>query len=360
MKKYSANFFEKKYRILFNKLYTKTNFSDAVKKTRIRLGIPEGGFSKETDLAIYLLGQMDRKNQLLIWLIAFAPEYFAKDKLTPDKDEAWEKMVHAFEKEKDDVLAVKAVLWVGQEILDHNTMLTQHPMLRKNKLLSLLFPETIKLIRQFWALDLLDEHIIGHLVEKYLFLGDYGVNKYIEQKVMCPSCRYIGVHHFSPERNHMRGQKEGAYGKNYVFNKETVKRLSLHFNSVFLIIKPYATKDEVLQYIEDNWNNLKKHIIEKNSFYKQFDVHPSKIKQSNFERNRLVYELYKLPKKEILGMYKGQADFYGSDVYKETIISAILHEQYGVSMTADAIKKSATRFAKSAEVRKEPKDIRDI
>jgi hypothetical protein len=201
---------------------------------------------------------------------------------------------------------------------------------------------------------------MGHFVEKYLFLGDYGINKYIQQKVMCTNCRYIGVNHFSPTRNNMTGQDEGPYGKNYIFNKETVRLLSLHFNSVFLIIKPYATKEEVLQYIEDNWNNLKEHIIEKNTFYKQFDVHPSKIKESGFERNNLIYELYKVPKKELVKMYKGERDLSGAGIYKEMVISAILNEEHGIEMTPDAIKKTATRFAKSIKTERPPKDIEDI
>jgi len=239
-------------------------------------------------------------------------------------------------------------------------MLTKNALFQKNKFLSKLFPKTIKLIRKFWGLDLLDEHIMGHLVEKYLFLGDYGINKYIQQKVACTNCRYIGVNHFSPTRNSMAGQDEGAYGKNYIFNKQTVRLLSLHFNSVFLIIKPYATKEEVLQYVEDNWNDLKEHIIEKNTFYKQFDVHPSKIKESDFERNNLVYELYKLSKKELIKMYKGERDFSGTGIYKETVISAILKEGHGLDMSLDAIKRSATRFAKSTRIKEQPKDIRDI
>jgi hypothetical protein len=136
--------------------------------------------------------------------------------------------------------------------------------------------------------------------------------------------------------------------------------LSQHFNSVFLIIKPYATKELVLQYIEDNWDDLKEHIIEKNTFYKQFGVHPSIIKESDDEKNRLVYELNKLSKKELLKSYKGEQDFSHTGVYKEAIVSAILEEEYDIKMSADAVKKSASRFAKSIQVQKLPKDIRDI
>lgn len=237
-------------------------------------------------------------------------------------------------------------------------MITKIYSLEKNKTLSKLYPETMKLIQKFWSLDLLDEHIMGYFVERYLFLGDYGINQYIKSKIACPNCRYIGVNHFSPTRNNMKSKE--AFGKNYVFNDDTVRLLSIYFNCVFLIIEPYATKEEVLQYIEDNWDNLKEHIIEKNSFYKQYDVHPSKIKESNFEKNQLIYELYKQSKKELLKIYKGKENFSLSGIYKEMIISAILKEQYDIDISSEAVKKSATRFAKSTNTQKQPKDIRDI
>jgi len=359
MKKYSAEYFEKKYKILFNRLLLKQGFLDDIKETRRELGLPENGCNNEADLAIYFISKMNKKEQQILSLIAFADDYYSKHNL-PINDENRRKIIQAYTKESRENMGIKMIIWLGQEILDHTQMFTKNVLFQKNKFLSKLFPRTLKLTRKFWGLDLLDEHIMGHFIEKYLFLGDYGVNKYIQQRIACPNCRYIGVNHFSPTRNNMAGQNEGPYGKNYIFNKETVRLLSLHFNSVFLIIKPYATKEEVLQYIEDNWDNLKEHLIEKNAFYKQFDVHPSKIKESDFERNNLIYELYKLPKRELIKMYKGEKDLSGRGIYKEMVISAILKEKHGIEMTPEAIKKTATRFAKSIRLKKEPKDITDI
>ena len=158
----------------------------------------------------------------------------------------------------------------------------------------------------------------------------------------------------------MDGRDEGPFSGKYLFNASAVKLLSSHFNSCFLIIKPYATKEQTIQYIKENWDHMKEHLITKNTFYKQAGVHPSKIKVSNFERNRLVYELYKLPKKELLDLYRGKKDFSLIGIYKETVIAAILKEQYEIEMSTDAIKKAATRFAKNARINNEPKDIRDI
>ena len=89
-------------------------------------------------------------------------------------------------------------------------------------------------------------------------------------------------------------------------------------------------------------------------------MNPSKIKESNFDKNRLIYSLYKLPKKELLKIYKGQENFSGKGIYKEKIISAILEEEHNIKISPDAIKKMATRFAKSTKLKKEPRDIRDI
>jgi hypothetical protein len=58
MKKFSADYFEKKYRILFKKLYLKAGFLDAVKATRKKLGLPEEGFGSErrtTDALIFCI-----------------------------------------------------------------------------------------------------------------------------------------------------------------------------------------------------------------------------------------------------------------------------------------------------------------
>ena len=53
-------------------------------------------------------------------------------------------------------------------------------------------------------------------------------------------------------------------------------------------------------------------------------------------------------------------DFNYKGLYKETIISAILEEEYNIKMSSDAIKKSAYRYSKSIQVQQIPKDIRDI
>jgi hypothetical protein len=67
-----------------------------------------------------------------------------------------------------------------------------------------------------------------------------------------------------------------------------------------------------------------------------------------------------LPKKELIKIYKGESNLSGVGIYKENVISAILDDEHGIKMTSDAIKKAATRFAKSTKAERLPKDIGDI
>ncbi|MBP6859702.1 MAG: hypothetical protein KBC69_03745 [Candidatus Magasanikbacteria bacterium] len=361
MKKYTDDYFEKKYKILFDKLIQKEGFIDEIKSIRTGLGLPINGFENGPELADFLIHKMNKSEQQALTFFAFVDAYAYENKIFIT-DENREEVIKAFLKKgyKKGIGLLPMMVELGGKIENHNVLFTRYHLFEKNKYLSKLYPTVLKIIKKYWGVDLLDDHIIIHYIEKYLLMGQYGINQYVKGKVACHNCRYIGVDHFSPIRANMQGQDKGPYSKEYIFNKPTVERLSAHFNSVFLIIKPYANKELVLQYIEDNWDDLKEHVIEKNKFYKQYDVHPSIIKESDGEKNRIVYELHKLSKKELLKNYVGEKDFNHKGIYKEVIVSAILDEKYGIKMTSDAIKKSASRFAKSINVQKEPKDIRDI
>ncbi len=362
MKKYSDDYFEKKYKILFDKLLQKEGFDADIKAIRKEIGLPVNGFPNGPELAHFLIGKMNKAEKQKLTMYAFmrAYEYEHKKMLTEEDRDDFTKSFMKKHKGDDGIGMIPMMIELGSAIETHHNLFTKYPAIEESKNLSKLFPAVVKLMKKYWGVDLLDDHVIIHYIEKYLFMGQAGVNQYVKSKVSCHNCKYLGVDHFSPNRHHMEGQDEGPYSKKYVFNKSTVSMLSAHFNSVFLIIKPYATKEMVLQYIEDNWDDLKEHIIEKNTFYKQFDVHPSIIKESDDEKNRLVYELNKLSKKDLLKRYKGKEDFSHKGIYKEAIVSAILNEEYNIKMSSDAVKKSASRFAKSIQVQKIPKDIRDI
>lgn len=362
MKRYSTDYFEKKYKILAERLIQKDGFKMAIQATRKELGLPETGFASTQELAHFLISKMTKTEQQSLTFVAFVGAYAHKNKISVS-DENREEITQAFLKEhkKDTGIGMIPMMFeLAQNIETHHSLFTKHPFFQEGQYLSRLYPAVKKLMQSFWGVDLLDDHIIIHYIEKYLFLGQVGIDQYIKSKIACHNCKYLGIDHFSPRRVDMQGQDKGPYSKGYIFNKEAVQRLSAHFNSVFLIIKPYATKEMVHQYIEDNWDDLKEHIVEKNTFYKQFDVNPTLIKESDDERNRLVYELNKLSKKELLEMYKGSEDFSHTGIYKETIVSAILDDEYDIQMSSDAVKKTASRYSSSTKVHNIPKDIRDI
>jgi len=362
MKRYSTEYFRKKYKILFDKLITKEGFLDEIKNTRKELGVPiENGFSDTLRLAEYLTNKLNEKEKLALTLASFAEQYQIVNNICieeGDKDKVLDKF---FKENKTGISLIAIMVFLQNRIEDHCVFYTRNDFIPviNNKTFSKIFEKELSLFFRFFGVDLLDDHIAMQFIEKYLFLGMSGVDGFIESRLACPECKYIGVREFSPDRRNMDGKDKGPFNDEYIFNKETVRRLSRNFDSAFLIIKPYATKEEVIQYVEDNWGHIKNDVIKKNAFYRQLGVHPARIKESDVEKNRLIYELYKLSKKDLLKKYKGSNNFNLSGIYKEVIISAILKEEYKIDMSSDAIKKSATRFAKNNKT-KELKDIRDI
>src|SRR4030042_3227250 len=64
MKKYSAEYFKKKFEILFNKLIIKEGFVNEIKETRKELGIPiENGFLNSLKLAEFLLNKLTKQEK---------------------------------------------------------------------------------------------------------------------------------------------------------------------------------------------------------------------------------------------------------------------------------------------------------
>ncbi len=362
MKKYSSSYFEKKYQILFGKLAQKEGFVTEITKLRVKHGLPESGFQNTIDLVEFLIKKLNKKNKQSLTLWAFVSHFEAihKERLNEgNKEKALDEFILKYSKQ-DLISPIPMYASLGESIESHHNFFTKHPIFEESKYHKELYPVVSKLMSKYWGVDLLDEHTIFHFIEKYFFIGKHGVDLYIKSRISCHNCMYLGINHFSPNRNNMNGKEEGPYSKNYIFNRDTVISLSQHFNSVFLFIKPYATKELTLQYINDNWDDIQTDLDRKNIFYKQYDVNPAIIKESNDERNRLVYELYKLSKKDLLKVYKGGDDLSGKGIYKEMIVSAILEDEHGISMTSDGVKKTAVRYAKSIKIQQQPKDIRDI
>jgi len=359
MKKYSADYFREKFHTLYTRLLEKEGFSDVVFETRKNLGIPEKGFNNSLELAQYFMERLSKKEKEVLTSVSFLEQYEMQNGRVPEAE--MKKVEKDFNKKfKNDFVPILILTAIQMRLEGHNDFFTSNFFISYGKKNANLFELTKKVFDKFMDVDLLDPHLIMHFVERYIFLGEQGVRDYIKEKIDCPFCRYIGVSHFSAERHNMDGQDEGPFSNKYVFNKKTVKLLSAYFDSLFLIIKPYASKDQVIQYVNDNWEELKEHLIAKNTFYRQLEVSPARIKKSAGDRNRLIYELQKSSKKDLVARYKGDRDFSVTGIYKEDIVSAILKEEYGLSVSSDAVKKTASRFAKSKKLKRQPKDIRDI
>jgi hypothetical protein len=360
MKKYSKGYFEKKFHLLYEKLLNKENFIDTIKKARKSLNIPEEGFKSELDLVSYFIDRIPSKELDDHIFCFFCLEYAEKTGLEL-QDENKKEFFDNFYKKRKETSGVQTIaIPYFKAVEDHLRLFTGSEIVRFNKKNEILGKNVDKIFDAFMEVELLDAQIISHYIEKYLFLGEKGVEDYIHKRTSCPNCKYYSVLHFSPDRNDMINKEDGPFSGKYLFNKKISKFLSRFFDSYFIFIKPYATKGEVLNYIEDNWDTIKQNLLDKNTFYKQYDFSPSRLRNSNLQRNRLVYELYKKSKKELLEICMNKEIFPATGVYKEDVISQILKEKYDLNMSSDAVKKTATRFAKSIKTRKTAKDIGDI
>lgn len=373
MKKYSADYFESKFNTLKEKLLIKEGFVEEIRTARKELEVPvQDGFASSFDFAKYITDQLSFDEMLEAASMFYTNKWEVQKKRRMEKKDQ-EEVFEALGKEIFDnldkptlkneglELQVFAIGFFDDFLKDHHGMFFLDGFIKESfKNVSKFIKKEFEIFNKFFRPDLYDEHIILSYVERYLFLGENGINDYIKKRVVCPACKNIGVAHFSPTRDQMEGKDEGIGSNKYIFNQTFVKQLSMHFNSVFLIIKPYAEKDQVKQYIEDNWEHMKEHMHTKNTYYKQFGVGSSRIKTSDFEKNELVYKLNKLSKAKLLKLYTGAKDFSLPSIYKEIIVAAILEEQHNISMTADAVKKAAARYAEAIKVIDEPRAIGDI
>lgn len=86
MKQFSQDYFEKKYRTLFNKMLFKQGFNKAIKDTRKSLGIPETGFDNEQEFALFCINKLSKQEKQILTFIAIAETYAQKHKIPLDED----------------------------------------------------------------------------------------------------------------------------------------------------------------------------------------------------------------------------------------------------------------------------------
>lgn len=361
MKKFSVEYYKEKFLILWERLRAKEGFEEEIARIRAELGIPEDGFSSDVDLAYFLIDRLNDEEQESFPYILYIPKFESKNQTFVKSEEDFDELYRQFDEEIGEENFPRFVL---QSLLDYikpeADSFTSFPLMKLSEENSKLKPICLSLSSKFFSFDLLDELIIFQFIERYLFLGENGVIRHIDAKVTCTCCRHIGVKHFSPNASHMQGREDGVFSKDYIFNEGAVRLLSQHVHSLFLIIKPYSTKQQIIKYVEENWDSLKQSLDEKNKFYIQAGVKIGKLKKRDNNKNRLVYELSKESKKDLEERYKALDTGFATPRYKDSIISAILKHEFAIDMSSDAVKKSYQRYAKSDDLMKNPKDIRDI
>src|SRR3990167_6476645 len=154
MKKYSVDYFEKKYKILADKLLQKEGFTEAVKETRKELGLPENGFGNGPELAFFIVGKMSKEEQQSLTFFAFVEAYAFENKIAIT-DENRVEITSAFLKKgyKRGISMVAMMFELAKNIESHHALFTTYPTFDKNKYLSKLSPAVKKLMERFWGVD---------------------------------------------------------------------------------------------------------------------------------------------------------------------------------------------------------------
>lgn len=86
MKRYSTDYFEKKYRILLDKLLQKQGFEEHIRAVRKELGMPEEGFKSAPDFGYFVLQKLsdDEVNSLIFF--AFIDAYTHEKKISVSEE----------------------------------------------------------------------------------------------------------------------------------------------------------------------------------------------------------------------------------------------------------------------------------
>ncbi len=169
MKKYSADYFEKKYKILFDKLIIKEGFVDDIKKTRRELGIPvENGFADISHLAEFIMKKLTKSEQRYLAFSAFADRYNHKKGEDAIAEGHKDELLDAFMEETNGMLIpLDVMVSLCTMIDDHSNLFTARRVLSENKKLSKFYPAVHTLFQKFFNVDVLDIQIAIYFIETY-------------------------------------------------------------------------------------------------------------------------------------------------------------------------------------------------
>jgi ribosomal protein S8 len=149
VKKYSDDYFEKKYIILFDKLLQKEGFVDDIKATRKELGLPVNGFANGPELAFFFINKLTKDQQHSLTFFAFLRAYENEHKMRVS-DENREEVIKAFMKEyKKGIGMVPMMVELGYTIETHHNLFTKYPFFEGNKYLSKLYKSVFKLMQKY-------------------------------------------------------------------------------------------------------------------------------------------------------------------------------------------------------------------
>ncbi|HJN62565.1 MAG TPA: hypothetical protein QGH92_03180 [Candidatus Parcubacteria bacterium] len=81
MKKYTSDYFKKKYTVLLDRLTQKEGFIDDIKQTREELGMPTDGFNNTQELAGFFIKKLKKEEQRSLTFFAFLDAYAFKNKI---------------------------------------------------------------------------------------------------------------------------------------------------------------------------------------------------------------------------------------------------------------------------------------
>lgn len=178
---------------------------------------------------------------------------------------------------------------------------SKKPNLTKQNLLAL-YKDTIDLAQKYKFPSASFKYFLGYiLIEQKISFKNLFKESELECTLLDPNEK-------------LRYGKENQY-----------KEAGIYFNT--LLITQYASKEDVLRYIESNWNKIK-------AFREKSGVSKKKIRPTKYKaRNKRICELWRLPKEE-LGIKKGET--------REVVISRKIKEEFGPpQMNPDTIRAQA-------------------
>lgn len=131
-------------------------------------------------------------------------------------------------------------------------------------------------------------------------------------------------------------------GPSYTLGINVYDELPRHFldrykDGVFIYIPPYISKKNLEETINEKWPEISKLFSKKNQDHTNYPKLKNLKSHKSWERDRLVYNLYNQTRSQ-LGLRRGDL--------KEIRVSALLKQDYGITLEPENVKIIASRQRK--------------